>query len=84
MHLPPPAHDVIQDIVRRMTHETDEKDDPQWTDRATVLRTPRCAACDASPDFCAEHFGAVFDLPFRLRSTKETSRTRRSRSGRSR
>lgn len=32
-----------------------------WTDRASVLHSPRCAACDAGPDFCAEHFGTVFE-----------------------
>lgn len=39
------------------------KDDDFWTDHVRVLHSPRCAACDASPDFCAEHFGAVLDLP---------------------
>src|SRR5262245_35270673 len=38
-------------------------DDSRWADRANVLCSPRCAACDARPDFCAEHVGAVFDLP---------------------
>jgi hypothetical protein len=47
--------------------------DSHWPDRASVLRSPRCAACDAGPDFCAEHFGAVFDrvrgrLVFKRRS----------------
>jgi hypothetical protein len=38
-------------------------DDSHWTDRASVLHSPRCAACDASTDFCAEHFGVILDLP---------------------
>lgn len=41
--------------------ENDTCSDDQWTDRVITIATPRCAACDAIPDFCAEHVGAVFD-----------------------
>jgi hypothetical protein len=45
--------------------EDDMRSDDPWTDRAVIITTPRCAACDAVPAFCMEHFGAVFDLALR-------------------
>lgn len=33
--------------------------DPHWIDHAVVLRSSRCAVCDAGPDFCAAHAGTM-------------------------